>query len=90
MPCRPELILKRSDNRADILAFVERRKYNYDFQRHVTFFKKFWVGLHSRSYAPFVGEANPLSFQLFLERTVLFDEIVDDYFKPTPAGSSFR
>ena len=40
MPCRPELTLKGSDNRADILAFVERRKYNYDFQRHVTFFKK--------------------------------------------------
>ena len=35
-------------------------------------------GFHGQSYPLFVGEPKPLSFELLLENTVLFDEIVDD------------
>ncbi len=48
--------------------------------------------LYDQSYALFVGEAKPLSFELFLEHTVLFDEIVDDYLVLAlkPAGQSAK
>ncbi|MEN8206773.1 MAG: hypothetical protein ABFS24_12290 [Pseudomonadota bacterium] len=36
------------------------------------------LGLHGQSYPLFIGESKPLSFELILENTVLFDEIVDD------------
>jgi hypothetical protein len=36
------------------------------------------LGFHGQSYPLFVGEPKPLSFELLLENTVLFDEIVDD------------
>jgi len=36
------------------------------------------LGFHGQSYPLFVGEPKPLSFELLLEYTVLFDEIVDD------------
>jgi hypothetical protein len=35
------------------------------------------LGLHGQSYPLFVGEPRALSFELLLENTVLFDEIVD-------------
>ncbi len=36
------------------------------------------LGLHGQSYPLLVGESKPLSFELILEHTVLFDEIIDD------------
>jgi hypothetical protein len=39
-----------------------------------------YLGLHGRSYPLLVGEAKPLSFELILEHTVLFDEMLD-YFR---------
>jgi hypothetical protein len=36
------------------------------------------LGFHGQSYPLFVVEPKPLSFELFLEHVVLFDEIVDD------------
>jgi len=35
-------------------------------------------GFHGQSHPQFVGEPNPLSLELLLENTVLFDEIIDD------------
>jgi len=37
------------------------------------------LGLHGQSYPLLVGKPKPLSFELLLENTVLFDEIVDDH-----------
>ena len=37
------------------------------------------LGFHGQSYPLFVGEPKPLSFELLLENTVLFDGIIDDY-----------
>jgi hypothetical protein len=34
-------------------------------------------GFHGQPYALFVGRPKPLSFELLLEYTVLFDEIID-------------
>jgi hypothetical protein len=34
-------------------------------------------GFHGQPYPLFVGKPKPLSFELLLENTVLFDEIVD-------------
>ena len=34
--------------------------------------------MNGKSFSLFVGEPKPLSFELLLEHTVLFDEIVDD------------
>jgi len=36
-PC--ELILQRPDNRFDVLAFIECRKYDYCFQRNIPFLR---------------------------------------------------
>jgi hypothetical protein len=36
------------------------------------------LGLDGQSNPLLIGEPKPLSFQLLLEHTVLFDEIVDD------------
>ena len=35
------------------------------------------LGLHGQSYPLFIGESKLLTFELILEHTVLFDEIVD-------------
>jgi len=37
-----------------------------------------YLAFHGQSNPLFVGEPKPLSFELLLEHTVLFDEIVDD------------
>ena len=37
------------------------------------------LGFHGQSYPLFVGEPKPLSFELLLEDTVLFDEIINDH-----------
>ena len=34
--------------------------------------------IHRCAYPLFIGEPKPLSFELLLEHTVLFDEIIDD------------
>jgi len=36
------------------------------------------LGFHGQAYPLFVSEPKPLSFELLLEHTVLFDEIIDD------------
>ena len=36
------------------------------------------LGLHGQSYPLLIGESKPLPFELILEHTILFDEIVDD------------
>jgi hypothetical protein len=36
------------------------------------------LGFHGQPYPLFVSEPKPLSFELLLEYTILFDEIVDD------------
>ena len=37
------------------------------------------LGLHGQAYPLCVGEPKPLSFELLLEDTVLFDEIINDH-----------
>jgi len=48
------------------------------------------LGFHGQSYPLFVGEQKPLSFELILEHTVLFDETIDDrlLLAVKPAGQS--
>ena len=51
------------------------------------------LGLHSQSYPLFIGETKPLSFELLLAHTVLFDAVVDDHLlvavEPTPRNLPF-